>query len=452
MVTLQLVTAPVAILLALWALASRPSVAIGVLFASCLLWPELYRFPLGPIQMSAPRIVALALLAKSFTTRGSPPFRWSILDVTVIALFLWTVLANVAERAPKEMITQQIGLGLDTVLVYFAVRAQALREGSFAGALRLLAPLCIVVAGFAMVEAVQGFSPLYDVLPKIGLPAPPRTTGGADMRLGMNRAGYLTGQPIYFGLFMAMLAGLYIAGARSASRTTAWLGGLACAAAVFFSLSSGPWTMLFLTLALCCFNGVRWAVWPTVIGAVCLMILAELFSNRHFYHLIDYLALNSGNAWYRSRLIEVAWAHIGEYWLFGYGGRDISHWGAQIDGRTIVDLVNNYIIVMYRGGALALVLHLFIKVRVLAATSSLARSGARQVRWAGFMLGAVTVALAITEMSVGLFSTPLIMSYSLYGLIAGMNARPRIAAPRRPAPRRPTRSPHDGRARFLQLR
>lgn len=417
-------TAIVSLLVAICAIVMRPTLALGAIIASALLWPEYLRIPAG-IQFSAPRIGAMVLLVRLL---GSQRHRVGFggTDILVLVYYLWLVGSALATSSPVT--TTVIGSGLDTALMYFVAR-RAFAVPSEAK--DLIAPLAItagamVLAGLS--EAIARNSPYVPLLQYS--PGYNEAGGGSEVRLGMRRAFGPTQQPIYFGMAMMMITGLIFA-LRGLFKAR-WQFHLAFASAfvaTLTSLSSGPWAALILTGAMNALFFARWLIKPAIWGALLLMIFFEAFSSRHFYHLIDYLSLDQGTAWYRSRLIEVGFMHLHEYWMFGYGGQSPSHWGREIDGRGMVDMVNNYLIVAYFGGVFAVVLYLAIKGLALASVVRAFKSGNPAVQKIAFSLGALMIATSASEFSVGLFATPLILYFMLLGCMVSVGGWPaRIGA------------------------
>ncbi|MBN1764020.1 MAG: hypothetical protein JW860_02080 [Sedimentisphaerales bacterium] len=94
-----------------------------------------------------------------------------------------------------------------------------------------------------------------------------------------------------------------------------------------------------------------------LVGALAMCLVVEVLSNRHFYNVIDRFALNSQTAWYRTRLIEVAFFEGGmsDHWLFGYGYGNDPMWCDKIDGRDHTDMVNHYLLVLCQFGLLGFI-------------------------------------------------------------------------------------------------
>jgi hypothetical protein len=403
------------VLVAAVVLALRPATALGVIMASALLWPEYLRIPMGVAQMSVPRIAAVFLFARLLVAPGSNPPRWRLPDTLVVALYLWYVLANILAGTSDSAFRTIVGSGFDTVLMYLIARRACADPIDVGGVLKGLAVSGLVLSPLGLAENITRWSPYAHYLEQQH--GEEFQGGGSDMRLGMRRAFVSTLQPIFFGMAMLMVTGIIFSlRGQFKKKLGYWVAIGTAALATLTSLSSGPWIGLIL---LACVNALYWRrqlIKPAIIGLVGAMAAMEALSNRHFYHLIDYLALDSGTSWYRSRLMEVAVNHLGEYWGLGCGGRGVEHWGPEIDGRSMVDMVNNYVIAAYTGGVPAMLLYIAIKISVLACLVKTFKQGSPAMRPVAFGLAALLVGLSASELSVGLYGPAQLFSYILMGL------------------------------------
>jgi len=410
------ITTFVTIALGVLALAVRPGVALGILIVSMLIWPEFLRIPMGLAAMSAPRLIAIALLIRFIFQGRHVNMNVCSVDYMVFLIWLWTVIATMLSGATSAKVNEMIGYGFDTVLMYFVARLAIRSMQDVAG---MAWPLFGIAAWMCIVgwqEAITTQSPY------VGLDAYRTWVWIAkepEFRLGMMRAKASTSVHIYFGMAMMLIAGIAWAmrsnpRVRKISTLTAAfaaVGGLA-------SMSSGPW-LAIVTLIICNMYILRpKMIKPTLYVMLGVAIFLELASNRHFYHLIDYLALNSSTAWYRTRLIEVAVAQWRDYWIVGANGIDINYWGGLLDGRRHIDLVNHFLIVAVNGGIPAFLMYVFSHVNAVRyAAQARKKSKDPFRRRLIFCLISTLIALDISIMSVGLFEQPLILSNILLGLI-----------------------------------
>jgi hypothetical protein len=416
-------TALVAIFFGLLALTRRNNgAAVAVLILSMLIWPEYLRFPLGLFNASVPRFVALLLLAKAIGRGRHQNISTCAVDRLVFWLWLWILLATVISSATQDHLIETFGRGLDTILMYFVVRLYIITFDDMKGMVWWLA-LCAVLMGIiGIVETVTGYSPYAGMTEyrtwKWFDEEPPK------YRLGLMRAKGSTSVHIFFGLAMMILTGILWSIVKGTSRnrfiSVAILFGFAGA---FASMSSGPWLGCAMILLLGLYrHRLNW-IKPTLMLIAIMAIGLEVASNRHFYNLIDYLALDAHTAWYRTRLFEVAASQLYEFWLIGVGSNWPHHWGLLLDGRLHIDVVNHFLIIALYGGLPAMFLYILSHWYALKRIVTLFRStGDTSVSKVAFHLGVVLVALDFSTLSVGLFGPPLPLSNMLLGLIISVTA------------------------------
>ena len=379
-----------------------------------LIYPEYLRIPVGPAEMSAPRLVALVLLIRILVVRGFPGGKLNAVDALVVALWAWTVVAQILAGAGFSSITAMIGKGLDTVVMYVLARVSlSTMEDVKSTAIPLVitaTALCIL----GTVESLTSYS-IYAGLENYRawtwFEKPP------EYRLGLLRAKASTSHYIYYGTAMVVLGG-FLWGLSKLRTVGKWavVGFVASLVGSAASLSSGPMIAAGVLCFLITFERLTWLIKPTLILLLAASLFIEIFSNRHFYNLIDYLALQGNTAWYRTRLIEVAISRVHEYWLVGIGNESINHWGKLIDGRKHVDVVNNYIIIAIQSGLLGL--FLFVAAHALAIRKAIVAFKDSSEATHGRMIfgwSACILAVDAASMSVGLFGPPLLISYLLLG-------------------------------------
>lgn len=400
-----------------------PGRAVGVMIASMLLWPEYMRVPLGVVQMSIPRAAALALVARLMLTghsrsrngSGSSAFQWMWLDVVVIAAWVWDVAANVIMSADEVQMVQMVGRVLDTVMMYFAARLALRTMSDFRAAVAPIVLTAIAMGTLGTIEAVTSRS-VYEA--HYAIAGNPWFEKDAEYRYGFLRARGSASHSIYFGVAMGLLVGiLWSLRGVAKSKWLVWIGIAAAFLGGLSSLSSGPQIGL-VTLMLCgAFYYIRWAIKPAVALLVFLCVVVEVASNRHFFQLADYLALSSETAWYRGRLMEVAFERVGDYAVAGFGGRTPhAQWGMMIDTRQHVDVVNHFIIVALNGGLASLAMFLTMQVQSIRGCAKVSRLTRRpEARALAFGFACTLIMLMVASLSIGLFGPPLLLTYLLMG-------------------------------------
>jgi len=391
--------------------------ALGILILSSLIWPESLRFPLFLIQMSAPRAVALIMIIK-FMFFSNRKIKFNKVDTIVILLWVWIVTANVLADADFKQIKGLIGSGLDTVLMYFAARYSIQSKEDIVGLYKWLSISALIMCIAGLYEAITWSTP-YQKL--IG--GSHRIHGYSEIRYGFLRAQASTQISIYFGMAMLMITGIIWAARGYVSKKRVKFTLIVSTLATLSSFSSGPWLGLVLLISLNLLYFKKILIKPLIYMMFLIMFLLELLSNRHFYHLIDYLAIDSNSAWYRTRLMEIAISQVHEYWLYGVGGNWPHHWANLLDGREQIDVVNHFIITALYGGILAFFLYLSTHiVAINIAIKTQRKTQDENIKKLLFGLVVIILAIDFSSLSVGLFSVPLIISNILLGIIMSVSS------------------------------
>lgn len=411
-------TALVALLFSSWALIVRPGFALGLVVLSMLIYPEYMRIQIGPAAMSVPRIVVVLLLLKLSLTGAFKRTPFDKTDFIVIALWAWTILAATISG---QAVSQLIGRGFDTMLMYFVAR-YTIRDSKDLSAFFFPVFLVLTVVGLlGVMEAVTTYTPYKMFVRFLGETV--HLLKGDEFRLGLLRARGSTAVHIYFGMAMVVVVGLaWSVRGYVRSKMLFGLGMIIGIAGALSSMSSGPWIGVIMLFFLCSYSKkvslIKPSLWLLLLFAVCL----ELASNRHFYHLVGYLALNSSTAWYRVKLLEVAYENLSDFWLFGAPAEDILHWANYIDERPKVDIVNHFLLIGLYSGLLGMVLYITSHVlairRVMAAWRA---SENKEYRNLLFGLGAALLAIDVSSFSTSLFGPVLLLSHILLGMMVSVS-------------------------------
>lgn len=415
-------TIALAAIFALICVMLRPGAALGVIIASMLLWPEYLRFHVGISQMSVPRIAALVLLVRLLSLGRWNRIRPGPADALVVVGWLWLIVAALANDSEEAHVTMIGGRVFDTVVMYFCARLAVLSRAEAAQMLPPLAITSVVMAAAGVLESVTSRSPYLDLYAYhqwIWF------LKDNDYRLGFKRSQGSAAHPIMFGMSMLLVVGIaYSLRSVARHRYIAQLAAAAALLATLTSLSSGPMLGVALLIIFSAYYNVPTLIRPSVYLAALAALLLELLSNRHFFELIDYLALSSTTSWYRTRLLQVAFANLPEYWISGVGSNWPHHWGMQVDGRRHVDIVNNYVLVALYGGLPGLAIFLApIVIGMKHVARAWRSTRARTTRSLVYGLGACLLALHVSAMSVSLFGPPLLCSFLLLGLCVDAHRR-----------------------------
>jgi len=391
--------------------------ALGVLILSMLVWPEYLRVPLGLFQLSVPRIIALFLLIKYISKGRHRNIKYGRTDNLVIFIWLWTIIAAIIADSEFTHVSGMIGRVFDTVLMYFIARMSMLNSSDVKNLVRWLGLTALIMCIAGVYEMITWSSPYHLAYGELN--ALNRIEGYHQVRHGLLRAQGSTEVSIFFGMAMMLVTGLLwsIRGYTLKPKSFK-LFIFSAVLATMTSLSSGPWIALFTLIGVNLYYRKTSLIKPTLLVILFLSLMLEAASNRHFYNLIDYIALDPLTAWYRTRLMEIAINQLPEYWLFGTGSNWPHHWATMLDGRNHIDVVNHFIIVALYGGLPALLM--YIATHVIAIKHSI-RKFRQDISLPRkkliFSLAATLVALDLSCMSVGLYGPALLLSHILLGLI-----------------------------------
>ena len=224
------------------------------------------------------------------------------------------------------------------------------------------------------------------------------------MRAGKIRAQGPFVHPLLAGTVGAVCFPLFL-GIWNKYRVSAAVGLAACLVIVPASNSSGPlMSLLFATMALLLWfarpwlRAIQWSVVTAYVAATILM-------TRPAYYLISKIDLTgSSTGWHRSRLIEMAFSHIDEWWAFG---TDYTvHWmGLGVDSNDkMSDITNYYIWMGVVGGLPAMLLLIAILWRAFAWVGRIVRDAPIEMAEHKFLiwcLGAGLFAHAMSSLSMG---------------------------------------------------
>jgi len=391
---------------------SNKGVALATLIASLILFPEYIRFDIFVMKMSIARIVALIIILKWwYKSRININFY----DKSVVIYWVLYILMATLSGGDQTYLIYVIGRVMDTVLFYFVARVCLTDQDDFNKFFKFFAIVAISVSLLAIFESYLADS-IYRHL---------RSANTwmwndklyEERLLGFVRAYGSTLNPIYWGMSMLLmfiiLTSLSVIAKGKKSSVYLFI----TAAGVFSSLSSGPIMGLILFFILNKVGKSKRVFVNLLFLLLVAIFIIEVFSNRHFYDMAQYLTLNSATAWYRSKLIEVALKNYSIYIISGVGGVWPHHWGALIDGRAIVDVVNQYIVVALNGGLVLLVLYLYIFFKPVKDFVTTWQAGSSLFLEVNRLLVMGLLAIAVTGFTVAFYNPVENLIFLLLGIL-----------------------------------
>jgi hypothetical protein len=393
--------------------------SIGIIVTSMLIWPEYLRIPLGLFEASAPRLIALMLLVKAFVAGKHRLRPVTQVDRLVLAIWVWIIFAAFISFSATSHLVQMIGRGFDTVLIYYVARVCVNSKDDLRECAKWLIYSCVIMGLLGAVETITTYTPYAGM---DSYRAWAWVTKEDQFRYGFLRAKSSMSIHIYFGMAMMLVTGMLWAINKGIPLGSFGKLGIALGMlGVMSSMSSGPWLGGALMFGFGLYRLKPRMIRPSIYLVIALAILLEIASNRHFYNLIDYLALDPHTAWYRTRLLEVAAGHLSEFWIIGVGDKWPHHWGELLDGRGHVDVVNHFLIVALYGGFAAMLMYIASHAIAIGYIRKMWQAKKNEdLKLVGFNLACCLIALDISSLSVGLFGPPLLLSHMLLGLMVSV--------------------------------
>jgi hypothetical protein len=398
-----------------------------IIYIATIAWyPTYLAVPVATIDFTVSRMVILAIFAKLFLQTNLPNrFRFTWLDKLVIIYFAAQIVAGLETATSLgRFLENRSGAIFDMVLPYFAVRMIIRNRQQYLTLIKAVVIIGVPLALVGFYQCITDHNPAsffrdyyaWHSLGKEWAPAP---------RFGLFRASVVFPHPIMYGLFFAMFGpvcvGILSYGKRYKALYRGALG-LMCVG-VFSSMSMGPLVAALGSITFIAFY--RWRKYwkPVVIIVIVMCGLVEIISNRHVYEVIDRLSFSSANAWYRSRLIEVALFEGGMsgHWLFGYNVDP--GWGHRISGLPYTDMVNHYLAILCAYGLVGLVPLLTVicaAIKKLIESFRTCMTGAD--RWLVWCLVGGLFGILGAMNSTSLFGPPVTIFYMMLAFCGAMPA------------------------------
>lgn len=390
--------------------------ALIPLLASCFYMTTGQGVEIGPVSLPMYRMALLIGLLRVLIRREGIVGGITIVDKLVVAWATWVLIASLFhERLPGSGPLYAVGFVGTILVIYLLVRVWCRDTEELMMMIRIMAWLLIPVA-VAMTLEHRLYRNLFGVLG--GVPE------GVFIRDGAVRAQGPFTHPILAGTVGAVCVPLMVA-IWQRYRVSAIAGLAACVVMVVASTSSGPLMSLFIgVLAILMWPirdkmaYVRWAL----LGAY---VSAEILMTRPAYYLVSKFNLTgSSTGWYRSRLIESAIEHLGEWWVFGTDRT--AHWmpfQPPLPGGRHSDIPNYYLFIGTIGGLPALLLVVAVIWCSFMLVGRTIRSASSAMTDRGFTvwcLGAGLAAHASTSISVSYTDQSMMFFWLNVGIISSM--------------------------------
>lgn len=372
------------------------------------------RLELGPFTFTVIRILVAVGVLRIFVRGERIVGGLNALDALMIAWAVWACVSGIFYDDINAAVVFRVGLVYNACGIYFLVRVFCSSMDDVVRVCRFTALLLVPVA-LEMIYEKTALRNLFSVF------------GGISeepfVREGRVRAIGPFAHPILAGTVAATSLPL-MAGIRGVYPLTALVGALACVCMVVASASSGPvLTAAFSVGALLMwrFQGrMHYFQWLAALAYLVLAIVMQ----APVYYLMGRIDLVGGSTgWYRARLIESAFEHLGEWWLTGTNYT--RHWmpsGVEWSPNHS-DITNHYLQMGVIGGLPLMVLLIAILTKAFSFVGARLRNERDASPNNGFVLWAMGCALfghAATFLSISYFDQSFVFLYVTLGAIASV--------------------------------
>ncbi|MBX2852838.1 MAG: hypothetical protein KTR15_13970 [Phycisphaeraceae bacterium] len=409
-----------------------------VVFMITLFIPKSVALNLGSVALT-PTLASALILFPALAFNGRIKYAWPDL---FIVFFMVSTLISTLDTAPLAVCIEAFGRRVLTGGVpYLVGRYLGSRPNVFNPFMRRLMAVMAFMAIFLVLESWFRLN-IHSVLWSEPYDPHPKPRHGLTRAYGWTSHSIMLG--ISYGVFVPVMMVAAIERMNQLGGRLRWLKLGLLMLGVFCSLSTGAWLPAIMAVGLVVYDylkfmtpGNRWLLLS--ISSSSMYLFLEVLSGRPLLRIMMMkLHLTSEMAWwYRWQLYKRVYALMPGYEWFGHGLKTPAGLGWQWS------IDNNFLVVLMLYGRVGLTLWIAMPVAVLVygwksiwnVPDSSYRRVARAVMFA-------IVAVALTQLSVAMFSTAEMLNYMFMGLgiglAQGLAASGQAKRPRRkPQPRRP---------------
>ncbi len=258
------------------------------------------------------------------------------IDRALLWLYGFTTIVFLLRSSEGQ--AYQIGLAVDAFLSYFTFRGLLADMADFCWFLRVFVILLIPYTLLVITESVTWHNP-FTVLGAVD-------GGEYWSRHGRPRCFGSFRQPDTLGMFAASFLPVYIGLACiSKERKRAFLAICLCLVIVWAANAGGAAAAAAMGLLGWCFWRVRLHMRKVRWGIIAMITLLALVMKAPVWYIFDRVSLvTGGSGWHRSFLIDVAYRHLGEWYLMGMALAKTVDWFPYLNRVTdTADITNQYI-------------------------------------------------------------------------------------------------------------
>ena len=370
---------------------------------------------LGPISLPIFRMLLLVGIVRVCIKQERLEHGFNSMDKLICVFGIWIVFASFFHTGGIGSGPVYVsGLVFNLLTSYFLIRIWCTDLREVSDLIAIVAFLLLPIACEMLLEKVTKVNQ-FSVFG--GVPH------GVTLREGKYRAQGPFGHPILGGTVGAVCVPLFL-GIWKRYRVAALVGIGSGICITIASASSGPIMSLFAGTFAVIMWRFRSLTWLARIGAVAAYFGFQLMSGQPGYYVMSRIDISGGSTGYfRARLIESAFQHFDEWWLFG---TDFTrHW--MPTGVTYspdhTDITNYYLGFGVTAGFFAIVLLIAILIVSFRWVGVVCRAHVDESPSDAFMiwcLGAGMFAHAATSVSVSYFDQSLIFFWMNLAVIGSM--------------------------------
>lgn len=283
-------------------------------------------FYAGPVRLSLYRLLLLVSFvpALMFLLSGKAGrIVWS--DICVLVICVWSTVSLVVHHGVGPVVEPVGTLVLETMGAYLLGRCYIRSPQDLRAAVQILFFVCLLLAPFAVIEAVTDRNIPLEIARKLG---PSVGEVIMDQRFGLNRVQGPFEHPILFGVLFGGSVGMmyFILGYGRP-----WIGRFGrmvfVGAVGALALSTGPLMALMTQIYFLIWNTAlqtvkaRWKILTAL--AILGYIVVDIISNRTPFHvLVTYMSFSTGSAYNRILIWQFGTDNIWANPVFGLGLND----------------------------------------------------------------------------------------------------------------------------------
>lgn len=425
---MQNVTLAIACIASLLILLSRPIYGLVIYIAVLFFYPGYLVLQIGTIDLPAMRVAVTVLLVKCILNKKiRTVFQWNKLDTWITVFIAWGIVIKLLTGPMMEALENRAGDMMNTLFAYFAARLCITNRQELIKFIKFVCILFIPLAVIGIIESTTGWQAFAAL--RVYCPWRPEAISLMS-RWGFQRAMGASGQPILFGVIFCMFFPLvsYLRHQKGYWRGFSFVFLCLIFVGALTSMSSGPWIMIFFSLAALLMEKYKYLLKSIFIVFVAGCVFIGFGSNRPFYHVLISLANPvGGSGWHRARLIDASMHYFSEWFLIGYGERN-PNWGEFLGGVANTDITNEFVLMGVRYGLVGVILLCGILTVAFRGLHHIyINSTDKDLHSLCWILGCTLASIIFVWISVSFFGAATPLYYCIMGIIGsviGFNRNP----------------------------